>query len=389
MAIRIDELNPTMLPSFEHEFPAMRDGVTYKLTLGQIRDLIAAVYDPQGIADDAFDRANHTGEQGIDTIEGLPDALAGKAGLTSANTFTKIQKWAKGADVASAAVLTLGNDGNYFNITGNTGPIAAITAKGVGTWLKLHFNGSPTITNSASIVLPGGSNIVAAAGDEMEIIEYAAGQWRCVNYTKANGRALVQTITGSGASYQIVGSSGANTLDRGIQFLDNTDAIAAAIAAVPNVIGTSTRMDFYVGGFTTGDLWLSILDNGRLVSGGTYAATTGSAANMIVASDGSFLRSTSSLRYKKDLKPLAIDIEQLAALEPRSYKSRAENDGARRFGGLISEELNAAGFDLFVEFGDEGQEEGIMYAPFAAVAVVSLARKVKELEERLSALENK
>src|SRR5574343_1836492 len=37
-----------------------------------------------------------------------------------ANTFTGTQKWAKGADVASANALALGTDGNYFDITGTT-----------------------------------------------------------------------------------------------------------------------------------------------------------------------------------------------------------------------------------------------------------------------------
>ncbi|MFK3857795.1 hypothetical protein [Agrobacterium pusense] len=40
-------------------------------------DMLASLYDPQSIEGDAFDRANHTGEQAIDTITGLPDALDG------------------------------------------------------------------------------------------------------------------------------------------------------------------------------------------------------------------------------------------------------------------------------------------------------------------------
>ena len=37
--------------------------------------MLQAVYDPQGIEDDAFDRANHTGEQAISTVTGLQTAL--------------------------------------------------------------------------------------------------------------------------------------------------------------------------------------------------------------------------------------------------------------------------------------------------------------------------
>jgi len=106
-------------------------------------------------------------------------------GLSLANTFTKTQGWAKGADVASAATLTLGDDGNYFDITGTT-TITAIATKGVGTVVKLHFDGALILTHNATdLVLPGGVNITTAAGDEAEFVEYATGDWRCTNYQKS------------------------------------------------------------------------------------------------------------------------------------------------------------------------------------------------------------
>jgi hypothetical protein len=42
-------------------------------------DMAAAVYDPQGVAADAFDRANHRGVQAIGTVAGLEAALESKA----------------------------------------------------------------------------------------------------------------------------------------------------------------------------------------------------------------------------------------------------------------------------------------------------------------------
>jgi len=108
--------------------------------------------------------------------------VAGVAKLDTVNTFTKTQVWSKGADVASAAVLTLGDDGNYFDVTGTTA-ITSIATVGVGTVIKLHFDGALTLTHhSTDLVLPGGANITTAAGDEAEFVEYAAGDWRCVNY---------------------------------------------------------------------------------------------------------------------------------------------------------------------------------------------------------------
>src|SRR5690606_8572177 len=106
-----------------------------------------------------------------------------------AQTFTKTQTWTKGTDVASATALSLG-DGNYFDITG-TEAIESIATKGVGTVVKLHFDGALTLTHDAAdLILPGGASITTAAGDEAEFVEYAAGDWRCTSYSRANGNGV-------------------------------------------------------------------------------------------------------------------------------------------------------------------------------------------------------
>ncbi len=125
----------------------------------------------------------------------------GAVSTGAVNTFTAMQIWSKGADIASAATLTLGTDGNYFNVTGTT-TITAISSGAGSQWVKLHFNGALTLThNATSLVLPnGGNNIVTVAGDEAEFVQYSTGNWRCVSYQKrtlAGINALTaQTATG-------------------------------------------------------------------------------------------------------------------------------------------------------------------------------------------------
>ena len=93
-------------------------------------------------------------------------------------------KGAKGADVASAGALTLGSDGNYFDITGTTS-ITSIGSVGVGAVVKLHFDDELTLTHNATdLVLPGNNDIYTQAGDEAEFVEYASGDWRCLSYQK-------------------------------------------------------------------------------------------------------------------------------------------------------------------------------------------------------------
>lgn len=142
------------------------------------------IYDPQSIEDDSFDLSVHTGSLPQAQVTNLVSDLAGKVGVSDKNVFTKTQVWSKGADVASAAALTLGDDGNYFDVTGTTA-ITSIATVGVGTVIKLHFDGALTLTHhSTDLVLPGGANRIVSAGDEVELIEYATGDWRLTKHTR-------------------------------------------------------------------------------------------------------------------------------------------------------------------------------------------------------------
>ena len=97
----------------------------------------------------------------------------------------------KGSDIASATSLTLGKDGNLFDVTGTT-TITSIATQGIGSHVTLHFDGALTFTHhSTDLILPGAANITTAAGDIAVMYEYASGDWRCVSYTKASGVAVV------------------------------------------------------------------------------------------------------------------------------------------------------------------------------------------------------
>jgi len=97
----------------------------------------------------------------------------------------------KGADISSATSLTLGTDGNAFDVTGTT-TITSIATQGIGSHVTLHFDGALTFTHhSTNLILPGAANITTAAGDIAVMYEYASADWRCINYTKASGAAVV------------------------------------------------------------------------------------------------------------------------------------------------------------------------------------------------------
>lgn len=80
----------------------------------------------------------------------------------------KIFKAAKGADVASVAgAITLGDDGNYFDITG-TNAITSITAKTAGTQVVLQFDSTASLVDGSNLKLAG--NFQGAAESQIMLV---------------------------------------------------------------------------------------------------------------------------------------------------------------------------------------------------------------------------
>jgi hypothetical protein len=168
------------------------------------------------------------------TAIALPSTVALKA---AAQTFTATQTWSKGADAASATALTLGTDGNYFDITGTT-TITSIGTLGIGTVVKLHFDGALTLTHHATdLYLPGGANITTAAGDEAEFVEYASGDWRCTNYSAAAAAAaggkMLQIVTAQ--TDTVVTSNSTSRTDTGVTVTITPSSTSSKVMIVSNI----------------------------------------------------------------------------------------------------------------------------------------------------------
>ena len=85
-----------------------------------------------------------------------------------------IHKFAKGADVASASTIILGEDGNFFDITGTT-TITSITIKQAGTVVFLQFDGILTLTDGSNLKLD--SNFVTAAESTICLVSDGTNWW--------------------------------------------------------------------------------------------------------------------------------------------------------------------------------------------------------------------
>ena len=136
----------------------------------------------------------------------------------------------KGSDISSATSLTLGKDGNFFDVTGTT-TITSIGTQGIGSLITLQFDGALTFTHhSTNLILPGAANITTAAGDIATLYEYASADWRCINYTKATGKAVLGSGGGAFLGETASGGSGGDSGDIirvNQQTLDTSQTMAA------------------------------------------------------------------------------------------------------------------------------------------------------------------
>jgi len=104
-----------------------------------------------------------------------------------------------GADIASASTTDLANaTGDYVSITGTT-TITALGTVSAGMRFILSFAGALTLThNATSLILPGGANIVTAAGDVAWVESLGSGNWKCLMYQSASNIYAL-----AGANYNI------------------------------------------------------------------------------------------------------------------------------------------------------------------------------------------
>jgi hypothetical protein len=122
---------------------------------------------------------------GADTLSAV---TAGGEAWRATSTSTNMSRrfaCAKGADVAAAGTLTLGTDGNFFSITGNTNIDFLTTSNWqAGSIVLLQFTGTPTVNHNtgsppgstAAILLAGAAGFAATANDTLSLV-YNGTTW--------------------------------------------------------------------------------------------------------------------------------------------------------------------------------------------------------------------
>jgi hypothetical protein len=119
-----------------------------------------------------------------------------------------------------------------------------------------------------------------------------------------------------------------------------------------------------------------------------YTATSASAANVVIDSNSRLLRSTSSLKYKRDVQDATHGLVEVMQLRPVTYKSKTENDGDTVFGGLIAEEVDAIGLTEFVQYADDGSPDSLAYSHMVSLLVKAIQEQQVQIQALQTEIQN-
>lgn len=131
LKIKIEDLDPTLLPSRLHYFPAMKDGITVRLSVGQIIDLLV---EGAPTALDTWMELVDAIEADQASITSIMTALGNRVRFDAAQTLTALQKAQAIANIGASDIasdyiqdMILSNDATFPNthITVGTGRLKA------------------------------------------------------------------------------------------------------------------------------------------------------------------------------------------------------------------------------------------------------------------------
>ena len=232
-------------------------------------------------------------------------------------------------------------DGTLSNYSATNGVYLNGNAAG---WLRLSADGSSN--TAASIQLNG------ASYSEPKIMVFFTNNTERMRIDSSGNVMVGTTSVTSGSRFQVKGST---TTDAVVCFLFQNSASTTLFAAL-----------------NSGQLYTGS------ASGSPYNNTTGSGANVFVASDGLLQRSTSSLKYKTDVIDATHGLTDLLKLRSVTYKGK--NDGGTIFGGLIAEEVHEAGLTEFVQYAEDGSPDALSYGNMVSLCVKAIQELKAELD---------
>jgi hypothetical protein len=279
--------------------------------------------------------------------------------ITGTNNRVGIKTGTPAYDLdVSGTFRTTGQYKNNFS-----GQSISIDAAGTGSVRMQLQNNSIGNAGVAVESSTGGDQFTGSSAYSMAIGTYTArdfhiGTNSAVNLTmKSGGNVLIGKTSDNGSKFQVYGIT---------RLTGTTNDSSASTIFCENNLATIL---FYV------------RNDGLLVSPPLISThTTGSAANMYVdPSNGSIYRSTSSIKYKKNVEDYNKGLDIVMQLRPITYQGKNELDKGKIFAGFIAEEIHELGLTEFVQYAKDGSPDALAYQNMVSL----LTKALQELNQKL------
>jgi len=174
------------------------------------------------------------------------------------------------------------------------------------------------------------------------------------------------------------------------------------------LVGTTTALGKFTlksSGNTSGTNTLSISnssgtelfyirDDGAMRTGqgsqSPYNYTAAVSANAFINTDGTLLRATSSLKYKKNVQDALYGLSDVLKLRPVTYQGLSAVDGDKFYGGLIAEEVDKIGLTQFVQYAEDGTPDALAYGNMVSLLTAAIQEQqtiINDLKARIETLE--
>lgn len=292
-------------------------------------------------------------------------------GLTSAQSTS--QSLAIPNITGSDTLATLGLAQTFSAVQTFT---SAPVFSSASTSQAMFTNGSKALVSNA---ITGSGNVVMSSGPTMGAVTFGGSSAMSSGgvltlSTGATANPLVLNSTNATGTYMQINQSGT-----AIGFIGSAkQAIASGDSATDLGIGGNANQ-IQIG--TSGANAITIDTSNHIFLVAAASDTTASAANTFIdSSTGEIKRSTSSIRYKKDILE-DVDGSLVNKLRPITYASRMPKDKGR-FYGFIAEEVEKVD-PRMVEHNAQDKPESVRYDRMT----VLLTKAMQNQDRRIQALE--